>query len=162
MSQVRKDAVVQLSYVLRDGKGEILDEAGADDGFLYLHGHQNIVPGLENALDGATVGKKVSVALTPDQGYGDYDPALVRRIEKKQFPAKLRNPEIGEMFQIEEDDAVRVWSVSKVEPGHITIDGNHELAGKDLHFEVEVLAIRDASAEEIEHGHAHTPGHHHH
>jgi len=86
----------------------------------------------------------------------------VRRIEKKQFPAKLRNPEIGEMFQIEEDDGIRVWTVSQVEASHITLDGNHELAGKDLHFQVEVIAIRAATAEELEHGHAHTPGHHHH
>lgn len=159
---VRKDSVVQISYALRDSKGEILDQAGMDEGFLYLHGHQNIVPGLEAALEGKSKGDKVKADLTPDQGYGDFDPALVRRVEKKNFPPKLRNPEIGEMFQVEEDGTVRVYSVTKVEAGHITIDGNHELAGQDLHFEVEIGDIREATAEELEHGHAHAPGHHHH
>lgn len=161
--KVAKDAVVQLSYILRDGKGEILDQAGPDDSFYYLQGHQNIVPGLENAMEGKAVGDKVKADITPDQGYGDYDPELVRRIAKKEFPPKLRNPKIGEMFQIqEEEESWQLWRVDKVEADHITLDGNHELAGQDLHFEVEVLSVRAATAEELEHGHVHTPGHHHH
>lgn len=163
MQSVAKNAVVHVSYVLRDSKGEVLDEAGADDGFWYLHGHENIVPGLEKALEGRVPGDKVKADLTPDEGYGDYDPAQVRRFEKADFPARYRNPDIGTELQIQEEGGVwRVWRVQSVEKDSIVLDGNHELAGQDLHFEVEVIALREATAEEIEHGHAHAPGHHHH
>ena len=159
---VAKDAVVHISYVLRDSKGEILDESSADETFEYLQGHQNVVPGLEKALEGKSNGEKIKVSLTPDEGYGDYDPALLRRIPKSEFPAKMRNPKVGEMLQIQEDEVWRVWTVDKVEADVIVINGNHELAGQDLHFEVEIHGVRKATAEEIEHGHAHSPGHHHH
>jgi FKBP-type peptidyl-prolyl cis-trans isomerase SlyD len=160
--QAAKDTVVHISYVLKDGKGATLDESSADDSFVYLHGHENIVPGLEKALDGKGVGDRISVSLTPDQGYGDYDPALVRKIPKSEFPARMRNPKPGQMLQIEEEGRWRVWRVDGVDATHITIDGNHELAGQDLHFDVEVHGVRPATPEELEHGHAHAPGHHHH
>ena len=163
MSVAANDTVVHISYVLKDGKGEILDQAEAGDGFMYLHGHENIVPGLEKAISGRKVGDKFDVALTPDQGYGDYDPERLRTIPKSEFPAKMRNPKPGTMLQIDEGDGHwHVWRVEKVEATTITIDGNHELAGQDLHFAVEVHDIRPATPEEIEHGHAHTPGHDHH
>lgn len=157
-----KDTVVHISYVLRDTKGEILDESAAEDSFEYLQGHQNVVPGLEKAIEGKNVGDKIKVSLTPDEGYGDYDPALVRKIPKTEFPAKMRNPKPGEMLQIQEDGVWRVWTVDKVEGDNIVLNGNHELAGQDLHFEVEIHGVRAATSEEIEHGHAHSPGHHHH
>lgn len=162
--KIAQDSVVHISYILRDGKGEVLDESVADDSFLYLHGHQNIVPGLEKALDGKAAGDSVKVSLTPDEGYGDFDPELVRKVPKSKFPPKLRSPEIGQLLQIQDDDSEgwKVWRVDSVDATHITIDGNHELAGQDLHFEVSVHEVRPATATELEHGHAHAPGHHHH
>ena len=157
-----KDTVVHISYVLRDAKKEILDQSSAEDAFEYLHGHENIVPGLEKALAGKEPGDKLSVSLTPDEAYGDYDPALVRKVAKSEFPPRMRNQKPGQMVQIEEDGRWRVWKIDAVDATHITLDGNHELAGQDLHFEVEVHGVRSATAEEIEHGHAHAPGHHHH
>jgi FKBP-type peptidyl-prolyl cis-trans isomerase SlyD len=157
-----KDTAVHISYVLRDSGKQILDQSTAEDAFVYLHGHENIVPGLEKALEGKEKGAKVSVSLTPDEGYGDYDPALVRKVAKSEFPARMRSPKPGQMLQIEEEGRWRVWRVDKVEATHITIDGNHELAGQDLHFEVEIHDVRPATSEELEHGHAHSPGHHHH
>lgn len=162
MSVAAPNSVVHISYVLKDSKGEILDQAEAADEFHYLHGHENIVPGLEKALAGKGKGEKVSVSLTPDEGYGDYDPKRVRTLPKSEFPARMRNPKPGTMLQIEEEGHWRVWRVEKVEADTITIDGNHELAGQDLHFAVEIHAIREATSEELEHGHAHSPGHHHH
>lgn len=163
MSIVAANTVVHISYVLKDSKGEILDQSEAGDEFHYLHGHQNIVPGLEKALTGKSVGDKLDVSLTPDEGYGDYDPERLRTIPKTEFPAKMRNPKPGTMLQIDEGDGHwHVWRVEKVDPATITIDGNHELAGQDLHFSVEVHGIRLATEEELEHGHAHAPGHHHH
>lgn len=162
MSVAAADTVVHISYTLRNGKGEILDQAEASDDFHYLHGHENIVPGLEKAITGRKVGDKLDVSLTPDEGYGDYDPARLRKIPKSEFPPKMRNPEVGTLLQIEEEGHWNVWRVEAVDASAITIDGNHELAGQDLHFAVEVHAIRPATPEEIEHGHAHGPGHHHH
>ncbi len=163
MSKIQKNTVATIAYVLKNRKGEILDQAGADEAFAYLHGHDNVVPGLEKALDGLSVGDKLSVTVPADEGYGDYDPARVRTIPKSEFPARMRNPKPGTMLQIEEDGHWRVWRVEKVEADTITLDGNHELAGQDLHFSVEILGIRLASPEELEHGHAHGPeGHHHH
>lgn len=162
MSVAAHNSVVHISYVLKDSKGEILDQAEAADEFHYLHGHENIVPGLEKALAGKSEGDKISVSLTPDEGYGDYDPKRVRTLPKSEFPARMRNPKPGTMLQIEEEGHWRVWRVEKVESDTITIDGNHELAGQDLHFAVEIHGIRQATSEELEHGHAHAPGHHHH
>ena len=157
-----KDTVVHISYILRDAKKEILDQSSVEDAFEYLHGHENIVPGLEKALASKEPGDKVSVSLTPDEAYGDYDPALVRKVAKSEFPARMRNQKPGQMVQIEEDGHWRVWKIDAVDATHITLDGNHELAGQDLHFAVEIHAIRLATSEELEHGHAHAPGHHHH
>lgn len=162
MSVAASNTVVHISYVLKDSKGEILDQAESGDEFHYLHGHENIVPGLEKALDGKAIGDKIDVSLTPDEGYGDFDPSRVRKFPKSEFPARMRNPKIGTMLQIEEDGRWGVWRVEAVEADTITLDGNHELAGQDLHFSVEIHGIRPATAEEIEHGHAHSPGHEHH
>jgi FKBP-type peptidyl-prolyl cis-trans isomerase SlyD len=157
-----KDTVVHISYVLRDAKGEILDESTAADSFEYLQGHENIVPGLEKALSGKSAGEKIKVSLTPDEGYGDFDPALIRKVPKSEFPPRMRNSKPGEMLQIQDDGVWRVWRIDRIEGDTIVLDGNHELAGQDLHFEVEIHGVRAATPEEIEHGHAHSPGHHHH
>ncbi|MEN9352736.1 MAG: hypothetical protein RL318_61 [Fibrobacterota bacterium] len=163
MSKIQNNSVATIAYVLKNRKGEILDQAGAEDAFAYLHGHDNIVPGLEKALLGLTVGDKASVSVSADEGYGDYDPELVQQVEKSKFPPKMRSVKPGEMLQVDTGDGWSVVTVKEVSATHITIDGNHELAGEDLFFEVEVVGLREASAEEIEHGHAHGPeGHHHH
>ena len=163
MSKIQENSVVTIAYVLKDRKGEVLDQAGADEAFAYLHGHQNIVPGLEDALEGLAVGEKIAVSVPADQGYGDYDPELVQKVEKSKFPPEMRKVQAGEMLQVDTGEGWSVVTVKENTPSHIVIDGNHELAGEDLFFEVEILALREATPEEIEHGHAHgADGHHHH
>jgi len=163
MSKIEKNSVVTIAYVLKNTKGEVLDQAGAEEGFAYLHGHENVVPGLEKALYGAAVGDKLSVPVTADQGYGDYDPALLQKVEKSKFPPNMRKVKVGEMLQVDTGNGWGVVTVKEVSATHITIDGNHELAGEDLFFDIEIVSLRQASEEEIAHGHAHGPdGHHHH
>jgi len=163
MSKIQKNTVATIAYVLKNRKGEILDQAGAEEAFAYLHGHDNVVPGLEKALDGLAVGDKLSVTVSADEGYGDYDPDLVQTVEKSKFPPKMRSVKAGEMLQVDTGAGWSVVTVKEATATHIVIDGNHELAGEDLFFEVEVIALREASPEELEHGHAHGPeGHNHH
>lgn len=155
-TKIETNVVATVAYILKNSKGEVLDQASAEDGFEYLHGHENIVPGLEKALTGAAVGDKLSVSVTADEGYGDYDPSLIQKVEKGKFPPDLRSKlKVGEMLQVDTGNGWGVVTVKEITPTHIELDGNHELAGEDLFFDVEIVALRPATPEEIEHGHAH-------
>lgn len=153
--------VVTLAYSLKNSKGELLDQSDAADPFLYLHGADQIVPGLEEALEGLNLGTKKSVTVSPELGYGDIDPELRFTVQRSQFPAEA-NMRIGMEFQANGPEGQgMIFVVEKIEGDQITINGNHPLAGETLHFDVEVLAIRDATEDELEHGHAHGPNGHH-
>ncbi len=155
-TKIETDTVATVAYVLKNNKGEVLDQAGAEDGFEYLHGHQNIVPGLEQALTGAAVGDKLSVTVKAADAYGEYDAELVKAVPKEKFPEDIRTKvQPGELLQVDSGDGWAVVKVKEVSDTDITLDGNHELAGQDLHFDVEIIAIRPATAKEIEHGHTH-------
>jgi FKBP-type peptidyl-prolyl cis-trans isomerase SlyD len=162
MNSIETDCVVELQYTLRDDDGELLDSAGADDPFHYLHGSGQIVPGLESALAGLKVGDKKKVSIPPAEGYGEYDPQLALTVGKAQFPEGV-NLEVGMQFESTTPEGYdAVFSVEKIEDDKVHIDGNHPLAGATLHFEVEVMGIRKATQEELSHGHAHGPGGHSH
>lgn len=154
--------VVDLSYELTNSKGETLDKSSQQEPFTYLHGAQQIVEGLENALAGLKVGDKKKVVVPPEQGYGVINAELKMTVNRNQFPpgAEL---ETGMRFRAGSPDGHdMVFTVAGVEGDQVTIDGNHELAGETLHFAVEVLTIRDATDEEKQHGHAHGPDGHGH
>lgn len=155
--------VVNLIYSLKNDQGEVLDRADGDAPFTYLHGGQQIVPGLENALEGLKVGDKKKVKVAPAEGYGELNPELKLTVNKSQFPSKV-DLEPGMQFEAHTPDGHGVvFTVEAIEGDQVKIDGNHPLAGQTLHFDVEVLSMRDATAEEQEHGHAHgEDGHHHH
>ena len=159
--KIAKDCVVTLDYTLTDEDGEILDSSEGDEPLVYLHGHGDIVPGLERALNGHQVGDQVEVDVSPEDGYGDWDEDLVDVVGKEDFddPEEL---EVGAQFEVDTDEGVRVATVIEMEGEDITVDLNHPLAGMNLHFAVKVLDVRAASAEELEHGHVHGPhGHEH-
>lgn len=155
--------VVDLKYSLKDGDGQVLDEADAESPFSYLHGADQIVPGLESALEGLKKGDKKSVTVEPSQGYGEHNPELLLTVNRSQFPAGAEL-KAGMQFEANVGEGqTALFVVRSVSGDEIQIDGNHPMAGETLHFEVEVLAVREASQEELEHGHAHGPdGHHHH
>lgn len=162
MSAIKAGKVVDLTYSLTNTKGKILDKAGTDEPFVYLHGAQQIVPGLEGALEGLAVGAKKKVTVSPEEGYGVHNPELKLVVNRSQFPAEME-VESGMRFRANSPDGHDlVFKVESVQGDQVHIDGNHELAGETLHFDVEVLAIRDATDEEKEHGHAHgAHGHDH-
>jgi FKBP-type peptidyl-prolyl cis-trans isomerase SlyD len=155
--------VVNLLYALKNDAGEILDRADNEAPFTYLHGGQQIVPGLESALTGLKVGDKKKVTVEPADGYGELNPDLKMTVGRSQFPPKVEL-EQGMQFEAQTPDGQGVvFTVEAIEGDKVKIDGNHPLAGQRLHFDVEVISMRDATDDEKAHGHAHGPdGHHHH
>ena len=158
---VKKDAVVSLSYTLTNADGEELDKSTSDKPFAYLHGNKQIVPGLENALNGLAVGDKKEVTVPPAEGYGEFVAGLKMDIERTNFPKDIEI-QPGMQFSADVNGNDQVFTVTSLEGGKVQVDGNHPLAGQTLHFDVEVVEIREATAEEMQHGHVHGPGGHQH
>lgn len=160
---VSKDKVVSMSYTLKDDEGKVLDASTEGNPLEFLHGHGNIIPGLEKALEGLKVGDKKNVDVPAAEGYGEYDADDVLRIGLDQLGGKV--PPVGVAIELRSDQGdVMVGLVTAITASEMVVDCNHPLAGKKLHFDVEIVALRDATAEELEHGHAHGPeghGHHH-
>ncbi|HEB82784.1 MAG TPA: peptidylprolyl isomerase [Gammaproteobacteria bacterium] len=159
--QIQPNAVVTLHYTLKDNEGTIIDQS--DDGsFLYLHGAMNIIPGLENALTGKSAGDEISVKVSPEEGYGAKDPARIQEVPKEMFE-NAADIQPGMQFHAQGPDGnAVVVTVVEVKDDAVVIDGNHALAGMDLNFDVKVIDVREASEEEISHGHVHGPqGHDH-
>jgi FKBP-type peptidyl-prolyl cis-trans isomerase SlyD len=159
--QIEKHAVVTLAYTLKDANDRIIDQS--DDGsFCYLHGASNIIPGLENALTGKAAGDELTVSVPPEEGYGVRDAGKTQAVPREMFPVE---EEIvpGMQFHAQGPDGHQlVVTVVKVEDDRVTVDGNHPLAGVQLNFDVKVLEVREATGEEITHGHVHGPDGHHH
>ncbi len=153
---ITKNAVVSIEFVLKDDSGEVID-ASEGDPMDYLHGHDQLVPGLERKLEGKSVGAKFEAKVPPADGYGERDPNRVVVLERSEFPDDLI-PELGMELNAEGPDGqpVILWVTDISEDG-ITVDGNHPLAGQTLNFAIEVTGVRQASSEELEHGHVHGP-----
>ena len=149
------NAVVSVHYTLKDDEGEVLDSSEGAEPLNYLHGAGNIIPGLEKALVGKAAGAKQQVVVVPEEGYGEYQAELLQQVPVAAFEG-VEQIEPGMAFEAEDAEGnVRRVVVRGVEDDVVVIDANHPLAGVELHFDVEVVAVRDASEEEIAHGHAH-------
>ena len=159
--QIEQNSVVTLHYTLKDNDDNIIDQS--DDGsFLYLHGAMNIIPGLENALAGKSAGDEFSVSVSPEEGYGAKDPERIQEVPKEMFEnADEIKPGVQFHAQGPDGNAV-VVTVIEVKDEAVVIDGNHALAGVDLNFSVTVVDVRQATEEEVSHGHVHGEhGHQH-
>ncbi len=155
--------VVLIDYTLRTDSGEVVDSSEGQEPLAYLHGGGQIVPGLERALAGLAVGAAKDVIVEPADGYGDRDPDGVFGIPRTAFPDAAQL-EVGASFvgEDEEGNSLPV-RVIKLEGDTVVVDANHPLAGERLHFHIDIREVRDATAEELEHGHPHSgEGHHHH
>ena len=155
--------VAIIQYVLRDDAGEQIDASTPEDPLPYLHGAQNIVPGLEQALEGKSPGDKISAKIAPEDGYGVRHGPGPRPIPRSAFPddAPLR-PGVQFFAQDEQGQELPLW-ITDVGDETVHVDVNHPLAGMTLHFEVEVVAVRAATEDEVDHGHPHGvdgQGHH--
>ncbi len=158
--QIAQQKVVTLNYTLTDDQGVIIDRSESGD-FAYLHGAASIIPGLERALEGKSAGDKFTVAIAPVDAYGERDESLTQVVPRSAFGEAEPNP--GDQFHAQSGEGqMIVITITQVDGDRITIDGNHPLAGVNLNFEVEVIEVRDASSEELSHGHVHGPDGHHH
>jgi FKBP-type peptidyl-prolyl cis-trans isomerase SlyD len=158
---ITDNCVASFHYTLTDSTGKVLDSSEGQEPLSYLHGAGNIIPGLESALLGKTTGDKLSVAVVAAEAYGERDDTMVQELPTSMFSG-VDQIEVGMEFHAETEHGLQVVTVTSVENDTVTIDGNHPLAGVDLNFEVEVTEVRDASQEELTHGHAHGAGGHHH
>lgn len=159
--QITQDAVVSIHYTLTNDKGETLDSSAGGEPLAYLHGNGNLIPGLENALNGKQAGDKLNVKIAPADGYGEYNKDLIQRVPRRSFRG-ISDVRVGMQFQVQSDTGPRSVTVTQVAGDMVTVDGNHALAGQNLNFEVEITEVRAATGEELSHGHVHGPGGHHH
>lgn len=158
---ISADRVVTIHYTLKDDSGKVLDSSSGGEPLVYIQGHGNLVSGLEKALEGRQGGDSMKVSVPPAEGYGVRDEALIQRVPRRglQSAGEIRK---GMQFQGRTDGGMRTFTVTAVTGDMVTLDGNHPLADKTLHFDTQVVDVREATAEEMEHGHVHGPGGHHH
>ena len=160
--KIDNEKAVTINYKLTDNDGYVIDECN-DNSFVFLFGANNVIPGLEKALHGKSKGDELSVTVKPEDGYGERHENRLQTVPRDMFPddAKI---EAGVEFHAEGSEGEQItFMITSIEGEFVHIDGNHPLAGVDLNFDVSVMDVRDAQAEEIEHGHVHGPdGHQHH
>ncbi len=159
--KIATNKVALINYTLTNDQGEVLDSSEGAEPLAYIHGAGNIIPGLENALDGRQQGDAFKVSIPAEQAYGERDDRLTQIVPKTMFSG-VDDIEIGMQFHAQTDAGMQVITVTAVEGDDVTIDGNHPLAGETLHFDVEIVEVREASSEELDHGHVHGTGGHHH
>ncbi|MBK1726239.1 FKBP-type peptidyl-prolyl cis-trans isomerase [Halorhodospira neutriphila] len=153
--QVANQKVVTLDYTLTESQGRVIDQSQGGQ-FAYLHGNENIIPGLERALDGKEAGEQVNVTLEPGDAYGDRDERLIQNVPKDMFPEEAEVA-VGNQFQAQGPDGSPILlTVTDVQESEVEVDANHPLAGETLNFDVKVVDVRDATDEELAHGHVHT------
>jgi FKBP-type peptidyl-prolyl cis-trans isomerase SlyD len=151
---IQKGKVVSIDYILRDAGGKLLDSSDEGDPLVYLHGNDNIIPGLEKQLEGKAIGDKLTCVVPAVEAYGERNEELVLKVSKTEFgPDADLSP--GMQFEARSEEGTQIVTVMKVEGDEVTIDANHPLAGEVLHFQVNVVDVRDATPEELEHGHVH-------
>lgn len=153
--------VVSFHYTLKNAAGEKLESSFGAEPLMYLEGVGQIIPGLEEAIKSLKAGDKKTITVKAAEAYGEIEPDMIVEVPKERLPKA--DVTVGDRFHADSGDGhSQVVQVTKVTDTHVTIDGNHPLAGQDLTFEVEIDATRDATEEELQHGHAHGPGGHHH
>ena len=155
--QITKNKVAAIHYTLRDSEGTIIDSSEGRDPLNYLHGAGNLISGMEEGLEGKSKGDKFNLKIQPEKGYGEKDESLVQKVPRSAFGDQEIKK--GMRFSTNQGGVVTVTSVGL---DAITVDANHPLAGVELNFAVEVMDVRNATDEEVTHGHVHGPGGHHH
>ena len=159
---IKENSAVSFHYTLTDDAGAQIDSSAGQDPLAYLHGAGNIIPGLEKALEGKAAGDQLKVSVSAEEGYGPVQPELIQDVPRSAFQG-VESIEVGMQFEAQtgQGGAVPV-TVTAVSGETVTVDGNHPLAGKSLHFDVTIEAVREATKEELDHGHIHGPGGHQH
>ena len=152
--QIQNDKVVSIHYTLTNDHGEVLDTSDGGEPLAFLHGAGNIIKGLEAALESKEAGDSFKVLIKPEDGYGEHRPELIQHVPLDALKG-IENLQKGMRLQAQTEQGPIPVVVTEVGEDKATLDANHELAGKNLHFDVKVEAVRDATEEEISHGHVH-------
>ncbi|MBU2895299.1 peptidylprolyl isomerase [Vibrio hepatarius] len=152
--KIEKNVVVSLAYQVKLEDGVVVDQSTTEAPLDYLHGNSNLITGLETALEGREAGAQFSVTVSPEEAYGEHNDGLVQRVPANVFQG-VDQIEVGMRFLADTDQGPIPVEVTEVDGDDVVVDGNHMLAGQTLTFDVEVVAVREATAEEIEHGHVH-------
>lgn len=158
--QIAEKKVVSIGYTLKDDAGAVLDTSQGGEPLVYIQGIGNLVPGLEKALEGKAPGDHIAVSIPPAEGYGTRDESLIRKVPIRKLPHG--KAEVGSRIRVQTDNGPMTLLVVAVQGDYATVDPNHPLCDKTLHFEVDVVEVRDATEDELSHGHVHAPGGHHH
>ncbi|NER60752.1 peptidylprolyl isomerase [Pseudomonas sp. MAFF212428] len=159
---IAANKAVSIDYTLTNDAGEVIDSSSGGAPLVYLHGAGNIIPGLEKALEGRDAGAELKVAIEPEEAYGEYSAELVSTLNRSMFEG-VDTLEVGMQFHASAPDGqMQIVTIRDLDGDDVTVDGNHPLAGQRLNFEVKVISVRDASEEEVAHGHVHGEGGHQH
>lgn len=158
---ISHNKVVHMHYELKNDNGDIIDSSKGREPLAYIHGMGNIIPGLEKELSNKIKGDKINAVIAPEEAYGVKDERKIFKVGKNQFQGE-GSIVVGMQIQAEANGKMEVGTVEKIENEEVTLNFNHPLAGETLHFDVEVMAVRDATEEELSHGHVHGEGGHHH
>lgn len=156
MTTIAKDTAVRFNYILKDENGNVIDQSQGEP-LAYLHGHNNIIPGLEKELEGKSAGDSLTAVIQPADAYGEYQEQAVQKVPRANFQG-VDDIQPGMQFQSEAEGQVMLVTVTDVNDDTVTVDANHPLAGKTLSFDVEVVEVRAATEDELNHGHVHGNG----
>ena len=159
--KISKNSVVSIDYILTDAKGEVLDRSSKGKPLQFIHGLGHLIPGLEKALEGKAAGESLQAKIPHAEGYGARDESLMQSLPKDNFE-EIPDLQVGMELEAEGDEGIRIITVVGIEGDKVIVDGNHPLAGVDLNFDVNIVAVRAATTDELGHGHVHGPGGHHH
>jgi len=159
--KIADKTVASFHYTLNNSLGKMLDGSPDNEPLIYLQGAGNIVPGLERQMLGKSEGDTFDAIVPPEEGYGVPNPALLRVVPKRAFPEGLEL-EVGMQFGTQTPNGPAAIVIKSIDADSVTVDGNHPLAGETLYFEIEITEVREATLEELQHGHVHGPGGHHH
>jgi FKBP-type peptidyl-prolyl cis-trans isomerase SlyD len=159
--EAAKDRVVVMEYSLKDDKGNLIDSSEGQGPLAFIQGLGHIIPGLERIIEGKKAGDKFEAIIAAKDGYGEYNPQMIQKIPKSQFQDGEKLEE-GMQFEVETEWGPALLTVTEIEGEEVTVDGNHPLAGVGLHFDIEIVEVREATEEELAHGHVHGKGGHQH
>lgn len=159
--KIENKRVALFNYTLKDADGNQLDASNGEP-LAYLHGYHNLIPGLEKQLEGKTAGDKFTATVAAADAYGEIEEKLIQSGVPKAMFQGVEELEIGMRFEAQTEQGFHSVVITSIEDETVTVDGNHEMAGMDLTFDIEVSEVREATPEEIEHGHAHGAGGHQH
>jgi FKBP-type peptidyl-prolyl cis-trans isomerase SlyD len=157
---IKQDSVVTFNYTLKGDDGDVIDSSGPGEPLAYLHGHGNLVAGLEREIEGKSAGDKLSVKVTPAEGYGELNKNLIQKVPRRSLKG-ISKITVGMRLHTQTGEGPRAVTVTNVTGDMVTLDGNHPLAGKNLNFDIEIVDVREPTEEELAHGHVHGPGGHH-